>query len=286
MSLARSNSAGEMSRGEAQIARNKAKRKAKFQEAEARKAPEDRITVRNDLDTLVRQAASANKHRLMKQTVQWFTEFYIEGLDEPLGTEADVQAFFSAKGPVIPMTVIRQYFLWIATSRQGLIESTLSIYTMREYLLRFLSTVEWYQIRCIEKEVRQQVALLLEQNLAEEAGLHRNVKPKPIARLADITILLETLYTDVSLCSFGTMRGVLYLDLFINLAIDSCGRIGEIVCASKAPKEQCLRWEDVELWAKRPAGGAIEMYGIRQFQMAQRQEAGTKGIQKGVPETT
>jgi hypothetical protein len=254
-----------MTRGEAQIARNKAKRKAAFQLAEARKAPEDRILARSDLDTLVRQTASANKLRQMKQTVQWFIEFWTEGLVESLGTEAEARSFFVAKGPAMPLKTIRQYFLWIATSRQGLIESTLSINTIKIYMLRFFATVEWYQIRDVESEVKQQVGWWIETTLADEAKLHRQVKPKPTARLADVSMLLRTLYTDISLCSFGTMRGVLYLNLFLNLLIDGCGRIGEIVRGSKAPEEQCLKWGDIEIWAKRVPESNVQIYGIVNF---------------------
>jgi len=165
------------------------------------------------------------------------------------------------------MKLIRQYLLYVATSRTGFIESTLSIYTMEQYTRRFLSAVEWYQMRPIDIEIRQQVLWWVAGPLRLEASLHNKVKSKPIARMPDVRILLRTLYSGLSLCSFGTMRSVLYLNLFINLAIDSCGRIGEIVPSSKAPPEQCLVWDNIEFWVKPPLDGETtpRFYAIVNF---------------------
>ena len=82
------------SRGEAAKERNKIKRKAKFQAAEAAKDPEDRILTRTDLEDMGRQFASENQLYQIKQTIQWFKEFWLEGLDQPLGTEEEVDRFF------------------------------------------------------------------------------------------------------------------------------------------------------------------------------------------------
>jgi Protein of unknown function (DUF3435) len=276
-----SNPAGQMTRGEAQYARNKAKRKATFDESESRKPPHMRILVRKDLDELVRKTASAEQQRRMKAMLQWFVEFFTEGLDKPLGTEAQARDFFRANGPAMPLKVVRQFFLWIATSRQGQIKSTMSIFSIYSYLRTFFSTIQWYQIRRFEEEVREQVIWWIQQNLTEEASLHRTMKPKPVARVQDVSLLIETLYTPISLCSFSTMRSVLHLDLLINLLIDSAGRIGEIVQQSHAPLEQCLRWEDIELWArKEKKTGAVRIYAIVCFRWQKGKRGKPEDVKK------
>jgi hypothetical protein len=259
---------------------NKAKRKATFQASEARKAPAEPILERNDLDGLIKQYVSESKQRQINQTLEWFKEFWLEGLDEPLGTEEQVEAIFAPRGPTLSMRIMRQYFLWIATSRTGLIQSSLSIYTMFTYVHRFFNTLEYYQIRPLEREVKDQLSWWVSDKLAPEASLHSHVRTKPVARMSDVTILLSTLYTDVSLCSFVNPRSVLYLNLFINLAIDSCGRIGEIACANKAPKEQCLKWEDIELWAKEGPEGKVLFYGILNFRWLKGKKRQEKDFKK------
>ena len=101
--------------------------------------------------------------------------------------------------------------------------------------------------------VVQQIMWRIDRILVGEYRLVAEVKAKPICRMNDVGKLLNSIFSDLILRSFGTGRAVLYFVLFINLAINSCRRIGEIICSSKAPIIHilCIYWSDVEIWVKR-----------------------------------
>lgn len=87
--------------------------------------------------------------------------------------------------------------------------------------------------------------------MVKELDLNLERRTKPIAYRKDAALILRCLFEPASLCSFGTVRSVLYLTLFITLAIDSCGRIGEIIPPDPQRQAECLHWSDIEFHIRR-----------------------------------
>lgn len=66
----------------------------------------------------------------------------------------------------------------------------------------------------------------------------------------DVTTLLSALFSVEFMATFNTTRDVLQLGLFINLAVDCCGRVSELVApGSISNGDKCLRWGHVEFFA-------------------------------------
>jgi hypothetical protein len=100
--------------------------------------------------------------------------------------------------------------------------------------------------RPLELEVRQQVMWWLKSDLVRDKNLNLATRPKPNTFARDVTHILRCLFQPLTLCSMNSPRMVWYLCLFINLAIDSCGRIGEIL--ENSYPGQFLSWSDCEFW--------------------------------------
>ncbi|KAK2751369.1 hypothetical protein FQN55_001106 [Onygenales sp. PD_40] len=243
--------------------RNKAKSAARLAQYEE-EHPTDNIFERTDLNNLVHKPLSDARRFQLAQAKDWFTEFWHSRAQKSPDTEDDVNKFFTPQGPSIPLEYVRQYCSWLVRVRKGLISSTLSLNTLHAYTDRILSAIEYYQITHLDSDFKEQTMWWIDNDLAPKSNLSKIMKPKPIARSAEVDILLQTLYTDQSLCSYNHLRDVLYINLFLNLAVDSCGRIGEIVCAGKSKKEHCLHWGDVELWAKQ-TDGALKIEALVTF---------------------
>ena len=79
-------------------------------------------------------------------------------------------------------------------------------------------------------------------------------KMKPIAYANDVTSILRCLFTPEVICSYQFPKAAFGICLFINLAIDLYGRIGEIVPSRRYP-QQSLAWDDVEFWVHRGHSG-------------------------------
>lgn len=75
----------------------------------------------------------------------------------------------------------------------------------------------------------------------------------------DVTSLLSVLFSVEFMATFSTSRDVLQLGLFINLAVDCCGRVGELVAPGNVNDgDKCLRCGHVEFFAF-PVNGKIEI---------------------------
>ena len=102
--------------------------------------------------------------------------------------------------------------------------------------------------------------------------------------IVGVNTLLSSIFSDLCLASSGTGRAVLYFVLFINLAIDSCGRIREIVPSSKALITHCLHWSDSEIWVKPAEENAVgrfpKIYALVEFQWLKGQRLSGKNFEK------
>ena len=242
------------------------KRKVTFAENEASVPPSLRLHQRNDLNVIVRRPISAHTMKLMKQQATWFKEFYV---DECEGKEEVAETFFDFNGPDMPISLIRSYLLWVSKSRGGSIRSKISLQSMVVYALRFFSCVNWHRGQTLDQEVSNQIMWWVRETLGRSDGLPSVVKTKPIAHMEDVVELLKTLYSPISMISYVNVRALCHFNLLINILVDSCGRIGEVLPTTRTQEEQCLHWEDVEFWVKPSSDPTsdlkVELYGRLTF---------------------
>ncbi|KAI4608917.1 hypothetical protein J4E83_008956 [Alternaria metachromatica] len=76
------------------------------------------------------------------------------------------------------------------------------------------------------------------------------MKTKAVAHSDDLTFIITMLYQPNYLSTFGSMRLVLNLTLYMLLVVDTCGRgAGEFARNPVRPEYMCLRWEDIEFYS-------------------------------------
>jgi len=115
-----------------------------------------------------------------------------------------------------------------------------------------------YTNKKIEKEIRDQLYIWVRYDLTQELGLNKNLGiSKPTAHRADVAVVLRALFSPLGLRQVLCMRTVLNLAIFINLMVDTCGRIHEIT-ATERYKECYLRWKDLKVYAFK-INGAVSL---------------------------
>ncbi|KAI9876171.1 MAG: hypothetical protein M1830_007093 [Pleopsidium flavum] len=117
------------------------------------------------------------------------------------------------------------------------------------------AVMEWFEEFFIEK--LDEPTKWLQDGLINTLSLNLEHKVKLITYTKNVILLLRGLYEPATLCSFGTTRAVLYLTLFIDLAIDSCGRVGEIIPTDSKRQGECLHWDDVIFYLHRVVRGFL-----------------------------
>jgi hypothetical protein len=87
------------------------------------------------------------------------------------------------------------------------------------------------------------------------AGLNTVSREKTLTLPKDVTAILRKLFSIDYMTKFSSTRNELYLSLFINLAVDCCSRISEILAPGDTQHgDRCLRVEHIKLYAVRLDG--------------------------------
>ena len=191
------------------------------------------------------------------QTIQeWLAEFCEEILHQHDGH----RYFEGRKSPVLTVEVARKFFIWLASGRQGrlpdcdrpnadLTPPRLTLVTMEGYLGLLCGALRYHAIG-LDLETRQQIWWWVKSELVAGGYITTETRIKPIAYSKDVTTILRCLFSPTMMASYPSPKAVWYMCLCINLVIDSCSRIGEIVKSyqDRAAREQFLMWGDVEFW--------------------------------------
>ena len=100
----------------------------------------------------------------------------------------------------------------------------------------------------------------LDGRLVPEGRVNTVSRRKKLTTSQDVTHILATLFTIEHMATFSHTREILYVSLFINLAVDCSGRISELlVTGGKLCNGRCLRWKDVEVYAFHLPDGMITL---------------------------
>lgn len=211
----------------ARALKNAANRLKTFKEVEAAKAPEYRLLNRTDWDDDVRISVSRETMGSWKSIMEWFEDFSSGILELPSGDSAK---YFVRGGPRPSIAVVRQFMTSIAQTHRGWKSKTkvIRLSTMKAYLMSLWGAVRYYN-KPFEREAKNQhVSWLVEKLLCDEK-LETMPLEKPVAYPADSALLLSALYRPHVPSTFRNGTDILRATLLINLSIDLCGRIGELL---------------------------------------------------------
>ncbi|KAF5563036.1 hypothetical protein FNAPI_2904 [Fusarium napiforme] len=178
--------------------------------------------------------------RLLKK---WLIEFME---DEHPGIDA--QAEFFALDSNESDHVLKEYSRYLARSLVGKIGDTLKVNTVIGRISCLLWSMERESNRSYNSDIRKQMGFFISNNLAVQEGLTTEAKPKLLASSKDVSFIVSKLYEPEYLGTFGSMRAVLNLTLYMMLVIDTCSRGGEFARKHVRPEHMCLRWEDAQFY--------------------------------------
>lgn len=104
-------------------------------------------------------------------------------------------------------------------------------------------------------------------NLVPKGLVTTKSKKKQLTLSADVTDLLSILFSIEYIVTFRSTREVLHLSLFITMAVNSCGRICEIVQSSNphSVATKYLRREHVRIFAFTEGDSEIVLRGLIRF---------------------
>ncbi|KAM0489566.1 hypothetical protein ACHAP8_012452 [Fusarium lateritium] len=219
----------------------KDKRRARFAAAQAT-LTEDQLQVQRQQNIEAVQKPLAHitlqVHKLAKA---WFIEFME---DQHPDINAETQ-YFTISSPEPDCVLLKEYARYIARSRVGRISTTLKVNTVVGHISSLLSVLDRDANRAYNPSIRREMGYFITNNLAQQEGLSTASLPKLQANSEDVSFIVHKLYDGEYLGTFGCMRTVLNLTLYMMLIIDTCGRGGEFTNNTVRPEYMCLRWEDV-----------------------------------------
>ena len=100
----------------------------------------------------------------------------------------------------------------------------------------------------IDKEVVRAGHRWIDGPLVLAGRLNLVPRLKQLATPSDVTRLLNALFTIEHMGAYLTTRSILYTSLFINLAVDCSGRIGEYVESGAQRSPKYLRWNQIKFY--------------------------------------
>ncbi|KAI1059224.1 hypothetical protein LB507_003665 [Fusarium sp. FIESC RH6] len=214
-------------------------------EAQAKLTPEELRTQKEQNEAIPQRLLSHTYEQIFKSARKWFMEFM-----EDQHPEIQAETAYFQPGCAEPDRILMQeYARYIARSRVGLYGGPLAVNTVIGYINSCISVMERDSKRQFNPELRQTLGRFISNNLVTQEGLSTAMKPKLSANSEDVSYIMSRLFDAQYLNTFGNMRQVLNLTLYLMLIVDSCGRGGEFVLNPARPKHMCLMWKDVDLYS-------------------------------------
>ncbi|KAG5745032.1 hypothetical protein H9Q70_012278 [Fusarium xylarioides] len=181
---------------------------------------------------------------MLKLSKKWFIEFM-----EDEHPEVDAQAEFFASDSHWPDHVLlKEYSRYLARSRVGRLADTLKVNTIIGHISCLLWSMERESNRFLNSDLRKQMSFFISNNLAIQDGLTMEAEPKLSASSKDVSFIVSKLYEPEYLGTFGSMRAVPNITLYMMLIIDTCGRRGGFIGLLLRPEHMCLQWEDAQFY--------------------------------------
>jgi hypothetical protein len=221
-----------------------AQRLAQFGKAQAKLPDALHLENRNDLDQLHAKEKSISTLRQYRSAKRWFVEFL-----EWQYPDQDAHRYFNGGHPAPDAALLKKYAIFMAQSRVGYINSTISVVTMTNYMRLLLAVLGIDRNRRLERELYADVLNYINNDLIKEYNVPRDKWKKPVAHSEDLSHLLQVLYSASFIATLPNMRQLLNFTVFLNILVDSGGRGGDIAWDRATPEGTCLCWGDVKFYA-------------------------------------
>ena len=215
-------------------------------ESQAKLTLEELETQKAQNEVLLQRILSHTYEQILKfAREKWFVEF-MEDQHPEIQAE---DAYLHPGCPEPDRILIQEYARYLARSRVGESGGALAVKTVIGYNKTCLTAMERHPKRQWNHVLRHSFVLFVSDNLLTQEGLSTAMKPKLEANSEDVTYIVSRLFDAQYLNTFGNMRQVLNLTLYLMLIVDTCGRGGEFVFNPARPKHMCLMWKDVDFYS-------------------------------------
>ncbi|KAK9360820.1 hypothetical protein V1504DRAFT_433356 [Lipomyces starkeyi] len=247
-------------RPSARVKANAIKRQQKFEE----KTVPGQFQDGTDWNEAARREKSQRTMANFLMLIDWFEEFSVSVLHLP---EGDSKKYFRRDGPRPSISLVRQFFTWIAQTHRGIDgNDKIRLSTIAGYLNTFWGAVKFFNSQFPTNQTEQHKFWITD-TLARQEKLNLMAGDKPVAYPQDVTFLIRNLFRPEA--KFTSMHQVLQFVLLLNLCIDLMGRIGELLYNGRndVPEEYIINepwlsylliWRRVTFWAHLQDDGSIK----------------------------
>ncbi|KAH7179549.1 uncharacterized protein B0J16DRAFT_347172 [Fusarium flagelliforme] len=143
---------------------------------------------------------------------------------------------------------MQEYARYLARSRVGKSGGAIAVGTVIGYINSCLTAMQ-RDGTTMESCATPHLRIIFLNDLVTQEGLSTAMRPKLPANSEDVTYIVPRLFDAQYLNTFGNMRQVLNLTLYLMLIVDTCGRGGEFVLNPARPKHMCLMWKEVDFYS-------------------------------------
>jgi hypothetical protein len=256
-----------MDPGEQRRKSNAQNRKAKFLATQAALPEHERLdAATRDWDVFVWRQLSQGRESAIADMKETFIEFLTDE-DLPIKLSPDAAAdYFKKGGTVVTTRILRMFLEFMAQSRTGLnpkADGRLNRRTVHAYV-HTLGVALWRVQNPIEREIKNAAHAWIEGYLIPKGMVSTRGRDKYTCY--DISILVSTIFSSEYIAKMANTRAPLQLVLFLTLATDCAGRVGEFVLTyGKKTKPTYLRWRHATITAFRTPAG-VTLRGTLRFQ--------------------
>jgi hypothetical protein len=241
-------------------------RKAKFLATQAALPEHERIDANRDWNAFIYRQLSEGREACIAAIKQAFLEFLTDE-DLPIKLSPDAAGlYFQKGGPVVTTRLIRMFLEYMAQSRKGLnvkANGLLKDDTVHNYIMTLGTALKRSQ-NPIEKEIRDAAHAWIDGYLIPKGMVTTLGKEKYTCY--DITALIRTILSPEYIATMPNTRPPLQLLLFLSLATDCSGRVGEFLATyGKRNKPTFLCWRHATIVAFRTPTG-VTLRGTIRFE--------------------
>ncbi|KAK4251039.1 hypothetical protein C7999DRAFT_28355 [Corynascus novoguineensis] len=169
---------------------------------------------------------------------------------------------FFKPGRLLPdRLTLHRFLFWVADNSVGNLytsshepstmteNTTVQVRTVVRHVRALACAFDYFN-RPLDKELVREATLWVQNNLAQELDLNREVKQKPIAYYSDVAEIIEAIWVFDSLAVCRNIMNRFNTTLILNFLVDGASRIGEFIPVSSdaARDGRFMTWVDVEFW--------------------------------------
>jgi hypothetical protein len=160
----------------------------------------------DDLDQPRAKEVSPSTLRQYQSAKRWFIEFLKWQYPDQLADR-----YFNRDHPAPDAALLKNYTIFIAQSRVGYINTSISVATLTNYIRLLLAILGTNRRRRLERELYADVLNYINNALILEYSVPRDKWNKPVAHSEDLSYLLQVLFSASFIATLPNMRQALKL---------------------------------------------------------------------------